>query len=160
LIRYVSYVSPGTVSRPFSDDFLSVLGINQGDNAERSIQVGLMAELYKKAKHVIVWLGPEDKSSRICKEWLIANEMTLPTLPNAHKAVIGNPEYRPSWRFLILQDTFLKPDADPIFATAIAQFWARPWYVPTPSTLKSDEKGVQFIFINVETDIVGSDAVG
>jgi hypothetical protein len=97
-----------------------MLGINQGDNAERSIQVGLMAELYKKARHVIVWLGPEDKSSLICKEWLIANEMTLPTLPNAHKAVIGNPEYRPSWRFLILQDTFLKPDADPEIATAIA----------------------------------------
>jgi hypothetical protein len=137
-----------------------MLGINQGDNAERSIQVGLMAELYKKARHVIVWLGPEDKSSLICKEWLIGNEMTLPTLPNAHRAVIGNPEYRPSWRFLILQDTFLKPDADPVFATAIAQFWARPWYVATPSILTSHEEDVQLAFVNVDTDITGSDAVG
>ena len=88
-----------------------------------------MAELYRKAKAVIVWLGPEDNSSLVCKEWLIANEMTLPTLPNAHKAVIGSPEYTPSWRFLILQDMFLKPDADPAFATAIAKFWARLWYV-------------------------------
>jgi hypothetical protein len=119
-----------------------MLGINQADNAERAIQVGLMAELYKKAKHVIVWLGPEDESSRTCKEWLIHNEMTLPTLSNAHKAVIGSPEYTPSWRFLILQDTFLKPDADPTFATAIAKFWARPWYVPVSSILTTYEDGV------------------
>jgi hypothetical protein len=112
-----------------ANNILPNLGINQADNAERSLQVVLMAELYKKAKSVIVWLGPEDKSSLICKEWLIQLEMTLPTIPKAHKAVIGGPEYTPSWRFLVLQDMFLKPDADPVFAAAIAQFWARPWYV-------------------------------
>ena len=90
-----------------------------------------MSEIYSKARRVIVWLGPEDESSLICKEWLIQLEMTLPTIPKAHKAVIGNAEYTPSWRFLILQDMFLKPDADPTFSTAIAKFWARPWYVPS-----------------------------
>lgn len=34
--------------------------INQDDVAERSQQVGLMNAIYKGARHVLVWLGPDD----------------------------------------------------------------------------------------------------
>ncbi|KAK1714112.1 heterokaryon incompatibility protein-domain-containing protein [Colletotrichum acutatum] len=33
--------------------------INQSSNDEKSVQVGMMAELYEKAKYVFVWLGNE-----------------------------------------------------------------------------------------------------
>ncbi|KXH60721.1 HET domain-containing protein [Colletotrichum salicis] len=33
--------------------------INQSSNTEKSVQVGMMAELYQKAKYVFVWLGNE-----------------------------------------------------------------------------------------------------
>jgi hypothetical protein len=36
--------------------------INQGDKAERSQQIQFMNRIYKNASHVLVWLGPDDKS--------------------------------------------------------------------------------------------------
>jgi hypothetical protein len=47
--------------------WIDQLCINQADNDERSAQVSLMSEIYKKAARVIVWLGPGDESSGVCK---------------------------------------------------------------------------------------------
>jgi hypothetical protein len=37
--------------------------INQANDKEKSFQVSLMTEIYKRARHVFAWLGPADKSS-------------------------------------------------------------------------------------------------
>ncbi|KAK1623393.1 heterokaryon incompatibility protein-domain-containing protein [Colletotrichum phormii] len=42
--------------------------INQSSNNEKSVQVGMMAELYQKAKYVFVWLG---------NEWVPASVLAL-----------------------------------------------------------------------------------
>jgi len=41
------------------------LCINRADDTEKAVQVGLMAEVYNKARSVIIWLGPEDESTRL-----------------------------------------------------------------------------------------------
>jgi hypothetical protein len=43
--------------------WIDAICINQTDNKEKSSQVGLMTEIYQRARHVFVWLGPADKSS-------------------------------------------------------------------------------------------------
>lgn len=43
--------------------WIDAICINQGNNKEKSFQVGLMREIYEWADHVFVWLGPADKSS-------------------------------------------------------------------------------------------------
>lgn len=45
-----------------------------------------MAEIYGKAKSAIVWLRPEDESTKLCKEWLEALDLLLPTLPNVDRS--------------------------------------------------------------------------
>lgn len=47
--------------------WIDQLCINQADDDERSAQVSLMSEIYKRATGVIVWLGLSDESSGICK---------------------------------------------------------------------------------------------
>lgn len=47
--------SEETASNPL---WIDALCINQGDIAERSIQVAKMTEIYQRAKEVFVWLGP------------------------------------------------------------------------------------------------------
>ncbi|KAJ6192932.1 heterokaryon incompatibility protein-domain-containing protein, partial [Bipolaris maydis] len=45
--------------------WVDAICINQGKNEEKSVQVGLMREIYQRANHVFVWLGPADKSSDV-----------------------------------------------------------------------------------------------
>ena len=45
--------------------WIDAICINQGNNTEKSFQVGLMREIYEWADHVFVWLGPADKSSDV-----------------------------------------------------------------------------------------------
>ncbi|XP_014552917.1 hypothetical protein COCVIDRAFT_108964 [Bipolaris victoriae FI3] len=45
--------------------WIDAICINQGNNKEKSFQVGLMREIYEGADHVFVWLGPADKSSDV-----------------------------------------------------------------------------------------------
>ncbi|KAE9365154.1 HET-domain-containing protein [Stipitochalara longipes BDJ] len=39
--------------------WIDAICINQKDDLERSLQVGIMKEIYKKAIHVVIWLGKE-----------------------------------------------------------------------------------------------------
>jgi hypothetical protein len=43
--------------------WIDALSINQGDMQERCEQVKLMSSIYKTATKVVVWLGPEDRST-------------------------------------------------------------------------------------------------
>jgi Heterokaryon incompatibility protein (HET) len=50
----------GKLSRPIWVDSIC---INQGDNNERSQQVSMMGDVYRKAERVNVWLGPGTEGS-------------------------------------------------------------------------------------------------
>jgi len=60
------------LSREMSPDFLWVdsICIDQTNIDERNKQVGLMAEIYRKAKNVFIWLGQGDEESAIAMETL------------------------------------------------------------------------------------------
>lgn len=45
--------------------WVDAICINQGNMAERSLQVGLMSQIYSRAQRVLVWLGPESSHSSL-----------------------------------------------------------------------------------------------
>ncbi|KAF2855515.1 HET-domain-containing protein [Plenodomus tracheiphilus IPT5] len=108
--------------------WIDQLCINQADDVEKSIQVGLMSEIYKRATRVIVWLGQEDENSRLGKQWLGAFDKLIPTLNLRERVAIDSPEYSPDIRKMILMDTFTSPDTSPIWLPAIGRFWKREWF--------------------------------
>ncbi|KAH8701244.1 heterokaryon incompatibility protein-domain-containing protein, partial [Phaeosphaeriaceae sp. PMI808] len=50
--------------------WIDAVCINQSDKEEKSCQVGLMADIYRQAYNVIVWLGPSDDSSDSIVDYL------------------------------------------------------------------------------------------
>jgi hypothetical protein len=50
--------------------WIDAVCINQEDQKEKSVQVGLMANIYQEAYKVIVWLGPSDHSSDSIVDYL------------------------------------------------------------------------------------------
>jgi hypothetical protein len=44
--------------------WIDAICINQEDATERASQVKMMGDIYKQAKHVLIWLGPSDINSR------------------------------------------------------------------------------------------------
>jgi hypothetical protein len=108
--------------------WIDQLCINQSDNAEKAVQIGLMSEIYAKAPRVIVWLGGADEHAQICRQWLHAIEEVIPTLEIADRITHGTDSYDPNIRNLFLRNTFVDPATDPMFATAIRAFWQRPYF--------------------------------
>ncbi|KAK1671868.1 heterokaryon incompatibility protein-domain-containing protein [Colletotrichum godetiae] len=64
--------------------------INQSSNTEKSVQVGMMAELYQKAKYVFVWLG---------NEWAPATVLALYKGVPRVRDEQGRGKYRKLWTF-------------------------------------------------------------
>lgn len=50
--------------------WVDALCINQSDDAEKGAEVAVMGELYARAAHVVVWLGPEEDGSGVAMERL------------------------------------------------------------------------------------------
>jgi hypothetical protein len=50
--------------------WVDAICINQGDMAERNAQVARMGDIYRKARQVVVWLGPEENDSSYAMEWI------------------------------------------------------------------------------------------
>lgn len=108
--------------------WIDQLCINQADDIEKSHQVGLMAEIYKKAKNVIVWLGPEDESTTLCKDWLEALDLLLPTLPNADRTQHGQESFHDAYRFLSVRGTFRDSTWDSKYLAALTQIISRMYF--------------------------------
>lgn len=108
--------------------WIDQLCINQEDGTEKSIQLGLMSEIYKRATRTIVWLGQEDENSRLCKQWLEAVDELIPKLNLKKLVKIGSPEYDSNIRKVVLMDTFTSSDASSAWIPAIGRFWSRPWF--------------------------------
>ncbi|KAJ2976548.1 hypothetical protein NUW58_g8055 [Xylaria curta] len=105
--------------------WIDAICINQDNLSEKSHQVAFMGEVYKHARQVIIWLGPEaDNSDRalevldeigsqVTVDW--ANFTMSPT-PRARDATLGQKlEPFPSY--------FTEHDAD-----AVEALWARAWF--------------------------------
>ena len=43
--------------------WIDAICINQEDNKEKNAQVGVMIEIYKRAKRVVIWIGEESRQS-------------------------------------------------------------------------------------------------
>jgi hypothetical protein len=108
--------------------WIDQLCINQSDNAEKAVQIGLMSEIYTKAQRVIVWLGAADEHAHICRQWLHEIEKLIPTLECADRITPGHESYHADVRGLFLRKTFDDPVTDPMFAPAIQAFWQRPYF--------------------------------
>ncbi|KAF2132910.1 heterokaryon incompatibility protein [Dothidotthia symphoricarpi CBS 119687] len=102
--------------------------INQSDNDEKSAQVGLMSEIYKKATRTIIWLGPSDEGSELCREWLDAINHFFSTSDNCRRMTPSNLDYNTDRRNAGLQRELSDADADPKYARAIGRFWSRMWF--------------------------------
>ena len=50
--------------------WIDAICINQGDTSERNQQVSYMAEVYQKADHVCIWLGPADAQSDMALDFI------------------------------------------------------------------------------------------
>ena len=95
--------------------------INQGDNAEKGHQVGMMGQIYSQAQRVLITLGDDDLSNRHCEPVAAiirqTNEMVLRTL-----ATLDG-----DW------DTFPYPaDNDPLLSDprwqSVEYLTAQPWF--------------------------------
>jgi Heterokaryon incompatibility protein (HET) len=54
----------------FRDIWIDQISINQGDIAERGRQVQMMADIYRNADHVVIWLGEESKNSDLAFKYV------------------------------------------------------------------------------------------
>ncbi|PSN60768.1 heterokaryon incompatibility protein [Corynespora cassiicola Philippines] len=102
--------------------------INQADPTEKAKQVAMMAKIYKSAARVLVWLGPADENTRLCKQFLGALDTMFRGMPNSDRMIPETTTFNPDFRFLIARSTFTNPESSPIYAPAIKEFWARPWF--------------------------------
>ncbi|KAF3001245.1 hypothetical protein E8E13_003137 [Curvularia kusanoi] len=114
--------------------WIDQLCINQTDNAEKSVQVGMMADIYRKAESVIVWLGSEDTNALLCKEWLENFNRLLLTLPNADRTQHSSANFHDPHRLLAMMSAFRGPQMDagsriePQYQRAIANFGSRKYF--------------------------------
>lgn len=105
--------------------WIDQLCINQTDVVEKGHQVRLMSEIYSKSKRVIVWLGPEDESIQLCKEWLASLDQQLSVQSDASRTQFDNRDYH---RYAAVARSFMESRWDPKFATALSKFWSRRYF--------------------------------
>ncbi|KAJ4168318.1 hypothetical protein NW754_013652 [Fusarium falciforme] len=105
--------------------------INQADNAEKSDQVALMGDIYRKAKEVLIFLGEERDGSALVMQYLKQEDTEQPELNTPPADVDGRRLKREKdvlariERFQLDQVQLLRA-ADAFFRRP---WWARTWVV-------------------------------
>lgn len=95
--------------------------IDQSNVAERSQQVSLMGDIYKKASEVFVWLGPEDSST---ESSFMGLEMTV-------KMMVTNPQFVEDYGGYSASDLAAFDDLKPgerSVTLEILDLFDRPWF--------------------------------
>lgn len=108
--------------------WIDQLCINQSDGAEKGVQVGLMSEIYSKARRVIVWLGPECEGTMLCKEWLAGLNQLLSRQTNAGRTLRESMNYHGAHRYQTIKEFLEDQKWDPKYIDALADFWLRPYF--------------------------------
>ncbi|KAF2494412.1 HET-domain-containing protein [Lophium mytilinum] len=103
--------------------WIDALCINQGDMAERSMQVGRMSDIYSRATRVVVWLGPESEDSNLALDTFIdlSNTIDLDLATQTFKPLKYDPEN------LCDRHTVL-PFTTKAQVQAICNLYKRPWF--------------------------------
>jgi hypothetical protein len=104
-------------SQPISLDlpiWIDAICINQKDEEEKSVQVEKMGDVYRKAKRVVIWLGPAEEDSDLAMDWLERLSVTLPTI-----ALPCQPSY--------LQTHGLPHRSHPLWL-ALGHLYRRKWF--------------------------------
>jgi len=60
--------------------WIDAICIDQGSNAEKAKQIGLMARIYWQASLVHIWLGPRDEDSDTAMDFIIVLRRQLPNI--------------------------------------------------------------------------------
>lgn len=91
--------------------------INQNDIRERNEQVSMMADIYRSADHVTVWLGPEGENSALAFQLL-------------RRLGAGVVEIQWNRQTLVYKDSFNPQliEIDEPCAKAVARLVERPWF--------------------------------
>jgi Heterokaryon incompatibility protein (HET) len=104
--------------------WVDALSVDQMNNEEKSLQIGLMGSIYSRSRSTIIWLGDEDEAagSKAAMEHLIMlcnvvqyNEKIPKTLEDEHArgwVALQRLLYRSYWkRIWIVQEVLLSPKA-------------------------------------------------
>jgi hypothetical protein len=102
--------------------------INQADPVEKPKTVARMSEIYRAASRVIIWLGPDDEHSHLCKRWLSEVDKMIHGMTNSDRMTRDSQTFNSDIRYLVVRSTFTSPVTDPIYAPAIREFWSRQWF--------------------------------
>ncbi|KAI0470393.1 heterokaryon incompatibility protein-domain-containing protein [Xylariaceae sp. FL0804] len=102
--------------------WIDAICINQGDDDEKAAQVKRMADIYRHASRVVVWLGPHDSDSALAVSTLrYLGRQTLVTMDNWNFCAPGSEQ--PYW---------CEADCQLPYSTqvwkAISNLLARPWF--------------------------------
>ncbi|KAI0449742.1 heterokaryon incompatibility protein-domain-containing protein [Xylaria acuta] len=97
--------------------------INQTDRREKSIQVGLMPQIYSQATRVLIWLGPLDEARVLLRlpEWIQQTRGLLPPPP----PTLDAPEVVLQYKELTADGKSNLYDYDWVPLAALV---ARPWF--------------------------------
>ncbi|TKA66014.1 hypothetical protein B0A55_09277 [Friedmanniomyces simplex] len=107
--------------------FIDAICINQGDVEERSSQVALMGEVYRRANEVVVWLGSADKMLRL--------DGPAVTVYNFHSDLPGWRDGEVShktglWQELLDEIRYGRTQEKSLIGPFIMQpFWSRLWVI-------------------------------
>ena len=64
----------------------------------------------------------------MCKEWLEALDLLLPTLPTANRTQYGHEDFHDAYRFLAVRDSFRNSTWEPKYLTALTQVLSRMYF--------------------------------
>ena len=96
--------------------WVDAICLNQGDNAEKSIQVPKMAAIYRTANNVLAWLGPAGEDSD-----LVIDQTRIDQISSAASVIKGQVTYAK------LVESGLPAFADP-FWPALGKLCQRGWF--------------------------------
>ncbi|KXT11517.1 hypothetical protein AC579_8514 [Pseudocercospora musae] len=64
--------------------WIDAICINQEDDVEKSQQVSKMLAIFKKASHVVIWLGELGEHTKLVEEYFLRAESSSGTIENVH----------------------------------------------------------------------------
>ncbi len=108
--------------------WVDAICIDQSDNHERNHQVRIMGRIYRQAKEVLIWLGPEDESSNKCMHFI----KSVAAILKRH----FNVEWDDPYFFVMLtrpqNSTEWKEELEKLFANAewteLQRLFERSWF--------------------------------
>ncbi|KAK4501841.1 hypothetical protein PRZ48_007650 [Zasmidium cellare] len=105
--------------------WVDAICIDQNNTVERSHQVDLMAQIYQHAKHVIVWLGPDDEHVGAASKLIETLPSVLETIPEKDWSKRINPWKIEKTDVSALQEANLNQRQPWV---SLAHFFRRNWW--------------------------------